>query len=222
MALKLKTAPASGAVTLDDAKSWLRIPDNQNDGEIAAMISAVSQKAEEWLGRALVTQTWTLWLDRFPARDQPGSPLEGRFELPVAYFDEPARFVEIPRPPLQSVVHVRTYDSLHQASILDSAAYFVDAGSEPGRIVLNTGYSWPSALRPANAVEVEFIAGYGTGSNVPEAVRQGILLWIKLLFASRSKLFETDESAGALADLHRGGLPPQVAELWSPYRLYSV
>jgi uncharacterized phiE125 gp8 family phage protein len=206
MSLKLKTAPAEGAVTLAEAKDYLRISDTQDDLQISSLITALTERAESWTGRASVDQSWTFWLDAFPLRQN-------------GY----ARQIEILRPPLQSVTHLKTYDSAGVGSVLSDTTYFVDTASVPGRIVLQEGHSWPNGgLRSANAIEIEFTAGYGSASEVPAAMREGILLWMKILFAGKSKLFESDESTPALANLHNTAIPPQTKALWQPYQLMRL
>jgi uncharacterized phiE125 gp8 family phage protein len=206
MSLKLKTAPAEGAVTLVEAKDYLRISDTQDDLQITSLIHALTERAELWTGRAWIDQSWTLWLDSFPFRDN-GFAMQ----------------IEIPRPPLQSVTHLKTYDSAGVGSVLSDSAYLVDSVSVPGRIVLQEGHSWPSGgLRSANAIEIEFTAGYGSASDVPSALREGILLWMKILFAGKTKLFESDESTPGLANLHNTEIPPQTKVLWQPYQLMRL
>lgn len=105
----------------------------------------------------------------------------------------------------------------------DSTHYFVDIAPSPGRIALNEGSSWPTSLRKFSAVEVEFISGYGfSASDVPEGIKQGMLQWIKLLFANKSKLYESDESTSGLLEMNRIPLPPLVVMLWEPYRLVQI
>ena len=87
---------------------------------------------------------------------------------------------------------------------------------------MNHGASWPSDLRPANAVEIEFVAGYGDASAVPAALKQGMLLWIKLLYADRNWLFEQGESTAGLLEFNHCDVPSPVVSLWSPYKIYSL
>lgn len=222
MAIQLKTPPASEPVTLGEAKSYLRITDTDDDQFINALITAVRQRFEAWADRSLITQTWTLWLDGFPRACKQGAPGEGHFELPVVHFDQLKSLLEIPRPPLQSIVFLKTHDSANNATVFDSSNYLVDTASNPGRLALNQGANWPSGLRLVNAVEVEFLAGYGNAVDVPSAIKQGILLWIKLLFADKSKLFESDESTPGLNEINRVPIPPVVKALWESYRLVKI
>ena len=91
-----------------------------------------------------------------------------------------------------------------------------------GGLVLHASGSWPTGLRPANAIEIEFVAGYGDASAVPDALKQGMLLWIKLLYADRNWLFELGESTAGLIEFNRSDVPPPVVSLWSPYKIYSL
>jgi uncharacterized phiE125 gp8 family phage protein len=222
MALKLKTPPVSEPVTLGEAKSYLRIADTDDDTFVNALITAVRQRFESWAARSLITQTWTLWLDGFPRTGKRDAPGDGYFELPVGHFDETKRQLEIPRPPLQPVAILQTYDSANTVTVFSSSNYLVDSASNPGRIALNQGAVWPTGLRAVNAVEIEFTAGYGNAPDVPDSIKQGILLWIKLLFADKSKLFESDESTPGLAEINRAPIPPAVKALWEPYRIVKI
>ncbi|MBC8287648.1 MAG: phage head-tail connector protein [Nitrospinae bacterium] len=198
MALKIKNPPGSEPVSLVEAKNYLRITDNDDDALISSLVTAIRQKAETWTRRSFITQTWTLWLDSIP---------------------EGAMF-SIPLPLLQSVTHIKSYDSVNTVSTLDPDKYFVDGASIPGRIALND--AWPTGLRRINSIEIEFVAGFGDASSVPETIKQGILQWIKLLFANKSKLYESDESTSGLLELNRVPIPPTVMVLWEPYRVFKI
>lgn len=222
MALKLKTPPASEPLTLAETKSYLKVTGTADDALLSQIITALRKSCEHWTGRALVTQTWTLWRDRFPHREKDRLPHDGYFELPVDFADEAQRVLPIPRPPLQSVTFLQTYGTTNQATTFAVGKYFIDTASEPGRIVLNQASSWPSGLRPANAVEIEFVAGYGDASAVPDALKQGMLLWVKLLYGDRNWLFELGESTAGLVEFNRQDIPQPVISLWSPYKIYSL
>ena len=200
MALKIKTPPASEPVSLDEAKNYLRITDSDDDALISSLVTAIRQKAENWTRSLLINQTWTLWMDSVP---------EGETMM-------------IPLSPLQSVTHIKSYDSDNTFNIFDSSNYLVDSASIPGRIGLKEGQTWPNAVRRMNALEIEFVAGFGDESSVPESIKQGILQWVKLLFANKSKLYESDESTSGLVELNRIPIPPAVMALWEPYRVFKI
>jgi uncharacterized phiE125 gp8 family phage protein len=162
MALKLITPQVIEPVTLEEAKSHCRIDDNSEDFLITSLIVAAREYCESFQNRAYITQTWQLWLDSWPA----GS------------------VIPIPRPPLQSVVDVKYYDTNDTEHALAAADYFVDNKSDPGRLILK---AWPAGvLRPTNGVCVEFTAGYGDDAEaVPQKVKQAMLLLIGHWYENR-------------------------------------
>lgn len=222
MTLKIKTPPAVEPLSLSEAKAYLRITDANDDILISAMITAVRRRCEEYTKRALIAQTWTLWLDKFPRNEAPQAPKDGYFEVPLNQFDVTRRSIDVPRPPLISVAFLKTYDVADVAAVFSPANYLVDTASEPGRIALNFSQTWPLVLRWYNAVQVEFVAGYGdTGASVPDDLKQGMLFLLKAMFAGKTKAFEPDETH-SLAGLSDKRLPEIVAGLWNPYRIIGL
>ena len=154
MTLTVKTPPADEPVTLSEAKDHLRVDGSDHDSQVTAVITAARERAERYLGRALVTQTLELRLDAFPAA------------------------IDLPRPPVQSVASIKYIDSDGDEQTLDSADYKVDA--EGARIIPTD--DWPHTLDTVNAVTVEYTAGYGDPEDVPEAIKQGILVHAERMF----------------------------------------
>ncbi len=204
--LTLVSAPASEPVTLAEAKAHLRVEVADEDSLITALIVVAREAAEAHTRRALVTQTWRLTLDRFPAALQPW--WDGVRQ--VADMPGDGNIIELPRPPLVSVTSVTVYDDADNPVAVPAASYYVDSDSEPGRVSLRSGKTWPAVGRVAGGVEVVFVAGYGAASAVPQAIRQGMLMLIGHLFERR----EAEAAAGAL--------PPGVAALWRPYRVLGL
>jgi len=179
MSLTLVTPPSSEPVTLAEAKAHLKLDTSDDDVLIASLIVAARARAEWHTGRALVTQSWTLHLDAWPA--------DG---------------IEIPLPPLQSVTSVTTYALDDTARVLGSSAYQVDAAS--GRLALRSGVTPPTDLRAVNAVEIAFTAGYGAASAVPVPLKQAILQIVADLYAHRGDEAEiVSQTAQALLAPYR-------------------
>lgn len=165
MALKLVTAPAVEPIALADAKTHLRVDATAEDTLITSLIVAARQHAENVTQRGLITQAWDLQLDAWPNGDE----------------------IRIPLPPLQSITSVKYYDTAGTEYTMTASDYIVDTKSEPGRIVLAYGKSWPSTtLRPAAGVLVRFVAGYGAAAaNVPDAIIAALKLHIGHLHEHR-------------------------------------
>jgi hypothetical protein len=181
----------------------------EEDTLIAAYISAAREYCEGFQNRAYVTQTWELWLDEWPETDHidiPLPPLQepsvtaGAFVTGVTY-----RILTVGTTTWTSIGAaastvgtvftatgagsgtgtatasgiVKYYDTTDTEAYMSGADYLWDIKSEPGRLCLGYGKSWPSTtLRPHNGICVTFIAGYGAAAAVPKAVRQAMLLLI--------------------------------------------
>ena len=193
MALKLITAPATEPVSTSEAKSHLRVDTTADDTLIGTLITAARQHVENHLRRALITQTWELVMDAFPAGD----------------------VIRLPRPPLVSVTSIKYTDVAGSESTFSSAAYVVDTDSTKGRVVLKSGESWPSdTLAAANGVRVRYVAGYGAASAVPHPIRQAVLLLIGTLYENR-------ESVLVAQGVTVAQLPFGVEALLMPYRIFG-
>ena len=61
-------------------------------------------------------------------------------------------------------------------SMFSGSDYQVDTASEPGRIKLVPGVSWPAVeADKVNAVQITYVAGYGANeTDVPSRIRQAI------------------------------------------------
>jgi hypothetical protein len=206
MALVLITGPAAEPLTLAEAKLHLKVDAADEDSLIQNLIQMVRQAAEEETGLALISQTWRLYLDAFPrAAGWWDGVRDG------AKGADLARTIELPRPPLLSLTHIKTFDEADVASVVPATDYFIDSASRPGRIALRPHAAWPHALRPANAVEIEYQAGFGVApSNVPMAIRQGMLQQAAARFAARGD----GPSQWAEAPI-----PPAALALYRPYRI---
>lgn len=217
----LLTAPAIEPITLADAKLHLRVDFDDDDDIITALIIVARQAVEEFVGRALITQTWQVFYDRFPdffygqsdSCDITGVSLE----LPVNYFQDRgrrrAREIELLKPPLQSVTHIKTFDNEDAETIFPLVNYQVSvyAGLSPtrGRIILRDGVSFPFFTRNADGIEIQFIAGYGdAGSDVPQQIIQAMLLIIGKLYADRGDCEDSNST-----------LPKTAKLLLNPYRM---
>ncbi len=208
--LELTAAPAVEPLSLNEVKQHLRLEeqDGADDALIAGLIRVARERAERFTGRALITQSYSLWLDAWPRRHDE-RPHEGWRE--GALIEAPAEAVALPRPPLQSVSAILTYDEAEQAASFPASAYTADRASQPGRVVLRRGAAAPVATRAANGIEIRFAAGYGDAPDtVPESIRQGLLLTVARLYEGRG-----DDPAEVVAS--------SGAELlWRPYRVLRL
>lgn len=165
MPLVLQTAPTTEPVTTAEAKTHLRVTTSDDDTYIGTLITVARRHVETITGRALINQTWDYFLDNFPPGDK----------------------IVIPLPRLSSVTSVKYTDKDNVQTTFAASKYIVDTNNEPGQIVLAYGESWPTFTpKPINAVEIRFVAGYGSGAaNVPEGIKQAMLLLIAHWYENR-------------------------------------
>lgn len=180
MALTLVTAPAVEPVTVAEAKAHLRVDLDDDDVLIGRLIAAARQAGEDFTGRAFLTQTWRLVLDRVPGAALPW--WDGRRQ--GAAIESCPGAIPLPRPPLQSVSAVALVGEDGGTTEWAAANYFVDV--DGGRLVLREGAAWPTPVRSMAGLSVTFVAGYGDEApDVPAALRQAVLAHVAALYEHR-------------------------------------
>lgn len=203
--LQIVTEAIDYPVSLTRVKEHLRLSDQTDDTLVRGLIIAATKHVEEMTQRTLTSTTYNLFIDYVHETDYPlweGS----RVGPDIAYRQN---FIELPRGPLVSVTHVKSYDDSDTATTFDSSKYFVDTANTPPRIVLRDGQSWPTGLRAANGLEVQYVAGYGPNdTDVPEPLRLAIMQIITFNYENRG-----DEA---------GQFPSLVGSLVAPYKVLSL
>lgn len=163
-ALSLVAPPECEPVTISEAKAHLRVDFDDDDNYISGLIMAARFIAEERTNRAFITQTWDLVLDQFPNSD----------------------VITLRKPRLQTVKCFTYKDSFGISYDMPTSDYIVDTASEPGRIILGYGKTWPwVTLQPGAAITIRFDAGYGDASEVPQPIKQAMLFLISQWYEQR-------------------------------------
>ncbi len=182
------SGPAVEPVSLGEAKAHLRVDGTDEDLLISSLITAARVHIEQTLMQAMITQSWRLVRDDWPA-------------------DGP---VEIALGPVQQVSEIRVLDADGSSQIIPASDYLVDTASAPVRIVRAAAAVWPAPTRAINGIEIDFSAGYGDSpSDVPQPLRQAILLLV-------AHWFERREPVAVGANVVR--VPETVGGLIAPYR----
>lgn len=180
------TPPPVEPVTAEQAFVHLRL-DSADDPEqnpdyaaVLAQITSAREQCEQITRRAFVQQTLRIV--------GPGDG-SGR-----SWFwwgsTASARGVELLRPPLISVSGVNYYDASNTLQTLDPASYFVTDDLVP-QLHFVDGFSSPCVYRRTDALQIEYVAGYAPvtsgpepdyRANVPESIKQAILLGVQLQY----------------------------------------
>lgn len=184
---RLVTAPAVEPITLEQVRVLLREPPSEDDDFIEECITQAREVFEATTGIACITQTWRLTLN-----DWPGASREpwwnGVEQLPRSeLYRSGVDYIPMPRYPLQSLDTVTTYDLDNSGTVIDeSVVFFVDDSTYPGRVVLNAGETWPTALRDRAAIELVYSAGFGdAAADVPFTIKRAIQQVAGYLYENR-------------------------------------
>lgn len=156
--------PIIEPVTFDEVKVFSGVDYPDHDAMLEGFIGAVRGAAEEYTGKAFIEQTIQMKMDYWPDT-----------------------VVSLPCPPLISVIKIVTLDEDDAETEYDSDNYYVITQGSPGKVVLKKSVIAPqNTVRDHGGFLIEFKAGYGSdASDVPQAIRNGIKIWIGAAYATR-------------------------------------
>lgn len=170
-------APTQTPVSLDELKSRLRIAGNEFDSELMMYLDAATDYCQEYQWAQFCTATFVERYDRFPCR------------------------FELMRNPVSSVSSITYVDSGSTVITLTADTdYTVDIYSKPCRIVPAYTKSWPATRGHINDVVVTYVAGYGTNEDVPDEIRQAIIIKVSQLYEACGDQKSVDMAIHSLLD----------------------
>jgi len=160
--LVLKTGPATTAISLAEAKAFLRVDSDYDDDNsyITSLIGVATNVVEQFTRRRLITQTYNIYYDEFPP------------------------YMDLQVGNVASVTHVKYYDTDNTLQTLDTSEYDVDIRVKPGRIYQAEDGNFPDTYERANSVEVEFVVG-SAASDVEDAIKQAMYIVIGRYYENR-------------------------------------
>jgi uncharacterized phiE125 gp8 family phage protein len=187
-------SPAVQALDFQYARKHIRALGTADDVLTAGRIDAAASYFEEQTGRQLLTATREVWLDAFPFVGASGS----------------AARIELPHPPLQSVVSIKYIDSdgVLQTFGGSPAVYrtSIPVGdyARRGWVEPVSGQVWPIARAETGAVRIRYTCGYGsTAAAMPTLVR-GILCFLIGHFDTYPSAVQQTDRGQAITELPLG------------------
>jgi len=164
MAYKILTAPAEEPISLDEAKAHLRVDIDADDGLIGGLIAAARERCEDEARRSFVERSMRVQVHQWV----------------------PTNALLLPQRPALSVTAVRVYDWENVAHVVPTADYWL---GDDDRVRLTEGSGWPDVtVRPALGYEVEYVAGYGDATAVPQKYKQAVLLTVGHWYENREEV----------------------------------
>jgi uncharacterized phiE125 gp8 family phage protein len=160
----LVTPPTAEPIDVASVKLYSRITSDVEDLVVDTLIRQARQQVERDTQIALLTQTWDVAFDNFPAA--------------VSY-------LPVPIGPLQSVTSVTTYDTAEVGTVFSASNYWTDVFGTYGRIGLKDTITWPSSLRPQNALVARVLVGYTSVDLIPESLLHAIRILVTHWFEYR-------------------------------------
>ena len=166
---KVIIPPADLPITLNGAKQFLQVSGNDEDALINFLIEAATSECEQKMQRALkprtVRDTMASWDNAYMHR-----------WCPVAM-----------------LTHIKYYNTDNVLTDLATDQYWSYIHEEYGldAIKLRTGVTFPEVYDRPDAIQITYVAGYGTAGTIPYEILAAIQL------KTRHKYdFRTDEAAG--------------------------
>jgi uncharacterized phiE125 gp8 family phage protein len=178
--LALYTAPTAGllAVSVAEMKDHLRLDTDDDDATVELCIRAATQKLEGEIGKQLLQATYDYYLDEFPESDDD--------------------IIELPRPPLSSVTHVKYVNASGVETTMSSTTDYeviTTVAADPfggyGHVRLRYNQCWPTTRDERDAVRIRFVAGYDNAGKIPDLARAAIKLQGTLFYEERSPIYIT-------------------------------
>lgn len=180
--------PAETPITLEEAKAHLRLTINDEDVLVTALIQAVTDYLDVpngVIGQALVTQTWAYSASK---------STNNRIVLPIS--------------PAQSVTAIDYYDADNVQQSLTVGDYYLFKNEDWAYLEPKPDKKWPVTYSRPDAITVTFVCGYGAAADVPQAIKQAMLLLLAHWYENRS----------ATTDIRLDELPMAVQSIINLYR----
>jgi len=158
------TPASTYPVSLTEAKSHLKVDTTADDTYITSIIKAATQLSEEYTNRFFIDTVIEQYASSF-------ADLQTLFKSKVS-----------------AVAYVKYYDSDNSLQTLSATVYDTQLNYEPSQIQLAENQSFPSITKRNDAVVARYTVGYGSASDVPEIIKQAILLTIGNFYQNRNSV----------------------------------
>jgi uncharacterized phiE125 gp8 family phage protein len=169
----LLAGPAEEPVSLAEARAFLRLDTEDDDGLVLTLVSAARLHVESITGRALVNQSWRLVLDCWPED----------------------RTVTLPVAPLVSVTSITAFDEQGDDHLVPLAQFQAPTAVTPARLILPRTVDGMPVLRERFGIEIDYVAGFGTAIDVPSDLKRAVLALVAHWYENRDAVMVAGSGA---------------------------
>ena len=160
--LELQTGPTEEPLSVAEVRLHLRIDDGDEDAKLGMMIAAVRKQFEESYWTQFCTATYDQYFDGF----------HNQFKLA--------------RPPVGTVATVKYTDVAGDEQTVDATVWEQGLVNDVGVVRTEYNQTWPTGARGhPDSVVIRYTAGYGDADDVPEPIRQAMLIYCEHLYEHR-------------------------------------
>lgn len=164
--------PTAEPMTLADIKAHLRLDGPEEDVLLTSLIVTAREHLERETGLCLITQSWRLYLDRWPK--------DG--------------IVRIEKSPVRVIDAVTIYEADGPAVEVPLEDHLLDGEARPARLWLKNP---PAPGQSINGIEIDFSAGFGeAGADVPDTLKRAMSIHVGHMFAFRGIVSPDQQPAG--------------------------
>jgi uncharacterized phiE125 gp8 family phage protein len=152
----LERPAATALVPLPTLKRWLYIEHSADDELLERFLRGAIARIDgpQGIGFAMMRQTWRKSMDAFQS------------------------CIFLPGAPVKSIADITYIDPGGVARLLDPGTYYLDAGSEPARLVPAPGKSWPATANLPGAVKIDYFLGEDDPDDVPGDLMDAVALLV--------------------------------------------
>jgi len=189
MSLTLVTDSLTTPVSLTEVKNdrVIDLLNTEDDDLLNSLISAATLYAENLTGRSFVNKTYKEEIDSFPSDDW---------------------YLSVGNAATVNSITYKDINNTQQTLSTDDYEYISD-----GELVkIRSIDSYPDTYESFNAVTVEYVAGYGDETVVPELIKKAILLII-------GSMYEHRENHSAGVKLNQ--IPMSAEMILQQFKVYS-
>jgi hypothetical protein len=199
--LRTVTPPDAEPLDIAVVRRHCRIDQTYDDDLLGMQLTVARQWAEQYLNRALMTQTLLYsWSSTPPPTATPLVP-QSLIIFPLNFPPLVRRAIELPRAPVTKVNTVK-WGPIDDMQTADPDDYRLNLAVEPAQILIRPQLI---PILPQQNLQIEYVAGYGDDPKlIPAGILQAILILTAHLYEHRGDAnAEMPDAATLIMGMHR-------------------